>query len=486
MPRLFFLLVLPMFLLPCLSQPLPASVKLTVVIDTDCGIDDMRAISLLLAAKDINISAILLSDGSLPPGEGYEKIRQLLHRFGKDAIPLGKGKADSKIDPPWREFNRQITWGNLPEFNNDFPEKGANKEFTEIANHTADEFIMICLGPLTNLAEALRSDTVLARKIDRVIWYNESTSPMEGFNYECDKKAADDVMNAKLKIIMISNLHKPGMLFDTIIYKTSCASLTTLANCFAAVHTQPEVMKRLKQGHFRLADELVSIYLLNPELFDININPGNIRVRNNTDYNTEAVREALGDMITGDYSRSQNVVFANFPDNRRAFQYDVRQIMDSAIARYGYDEWKADIMTDEFHGHLGVFSIVGAKMGIKAREIFGVGPDLLRVTTYAGLKPPYSCLNDGIQVSTGATLGMGTISVSDDSIKSPMAVFTYKNRSIRITLKPEYLREVNKDINEGIVKFGLMDDGYWKLVRRNALKYWLDWDRNIIFTIEEI
>jgi hypothetical protein len=31
-----------------------------------------------------------------------------------------------------------------------------------------------------------------------------------------------------------------------------------------------------------------------------------------------------------------------------------------------------------------------------------------------------------------------------------------------------------------------MDDGYWKLVRRNALKYWLDWDRNIIFTIEEI
>ena len=41
-------------------------------------------------------------------------------------------------------------------------------------------------------------------------------------------------------------------------------------------------------------------------------------------------------------------------------------------------------MTDEFHGHLGVFSIVGAKMGIRAREIFGVGPDMLNVVTYAG------------------------------------------------------------------------------------------------------
>jgi pyrimidine-specific ribonucleoside hydrolase len=142
-------------------------------------------------------------------------------------------------------------------------------------------------------------------------------------------------------------------------------------------------------------------------------------------------------------------------------------------------------MTDEFHGHLGVFSIVGAKMGIKARELFGVGADMLDVTTYAGSRPPYSCLNDGIQVSTGATLGMGTIHLSSDSTFRPMAVFTFKGRSIRISLKKEYLEKVDADINEGIVKFGLMDDGYWKLIRRNALKYWLEWDRNKIFDIAE-
>jgi pyrimidine-specific ribonucleoside hydrolase len=138
------------------------------------------------------------------------------------------------------------------------------------------------------------------------------------------------------------------------------------------------------------------------------------------------------------------------------------------------------------HGHLGVFSIVGAKMGIKARELFNVGPDMLEVTTFAGTKPPYSCLNDGIQVSTGATLGMGLIHLSSDSTIQPKAVFTYKGRLISISLKKEYLEKVDSDINEGILKFGLMDDGYWKLIRHNALKYWVEWDRNKIFNIEEI
>ena len=125
-------------------------------------------------------------------------------------------------------------------------------------------------------------------------------------------------------------------------------------------------------------------------------------------------------------------------------------------------------------------------MGIKARELFGIGADMLEVTSYAGTKPPYSCLNDGIQVSTGATLGMGTIHLVSHGKTKPSAIFTYNNRSVRISLKKEYLDQVDADIKEGIMKFGLMDDGYWKLIRHNALKYWLEWDRNKIFDIEEI
>jgi hypothetical protein len=39
--------------------------------------------------------------------------------------------------------------------------------------------------------------------------------------------------------------------------------------------------------------------------------------------------------------------------------------------------------------------------------------------------------------------------------------------------KPERCQHL-ADKNEGIIKFGLMDDGYWKLIRHYALKYWLE------------
>jgi pyrimidine-specific ribonucleoside hydrolase len=123
-------------------------------------------------------------------------------------------------------------------------------------------------------------------------------------------------------------------------------------------------------------------------------------------------------------------------------------------------------------------------MGIRAREYFNAGPDQLEALSYAGIRPPYSCLNDGIQASTGATLGMGTIRVNMEGKTMPEAIFSYKGKAIRIRLKEEYNKRVDSDIEEGIVKFGLMDDGYWKLIRRNALKYWIDWDRNKIFDIE--
>lgn len=466
------------------SQPLPVKLKHRVIIDTDCAIDDMRAISLLLSRPEITIEAILLSDGSLPPAEGVKKVRSLLYEYNRDSISLASGELLNGVNPPWREFNRQISWGN--ENGNRMDILNAVNCLSEKLKNANERIILVCLGPLTNIAGFIKKDATLLSKVERVIWYNDAVKPMQGFNYECDTASANLVIKSGMRVDIISNLYKEQAFFDSSLFKVSERSNTQLAAVLNHVYSQPPVSEKLRQNHFRLCDDLVALYITNPELFDVNIMLPRIMIRYNRDFNVQGVREVVCDMINGVYVSEHNVVFNRFPDKREMFNYDVRPIMDSALAWYGYDEWKANVITDEFHGHLGVFSIVGAKMGIKARELFGVGPDMLKVVTYAGSRPPYSCLTDGIQVSTGATLGMGTIHLASDSIARPSAVFTYQNRSIRITLKKEYLEKVNTDINEGIVKFGLMDDGYWKLIRRNALKYWLEWDRNKIFDIEEI
>ena len=484
MRKIFILISILLFSKAIWAQPLPVKLKHTIIIDTDCAIDDMRAISLLLNRPEITVKAILLSDGSLSPSEGAGKVNSLLKEFNVGNIPIACGDLLKGVNPPWREFNRQINWG-----------KGSDKQVValnavdclrENLKNANEKVVLVCLGPLTNVARLITKDASVVSKIERIIWYNDSVNPLQGYNYECDKENANLVIKSRIRIDVISNLNKENILIDSTMYAVCKQSKTLLATVLRNVFSQPLVNEKLLQNHFKLCDDLVVLYLTNPELFDINIITDKLNVRYNTDYNVQGVREAITDMINGTYFSERNIVFNRFPVQHEMYNYDIRPIIDSAIARYGYDEWKANVMTDEFHGHLGVFSIVGAKMGIKARELFDVGADMLDVTTYAGIKPPYSCLNDGIQVSTGATLGMGTIHLATHRKTQPMAIFTYKDRSFRISLKKEYLQQVDTDIKEGIMKFGLMDDGYWKLIRHNALKYWVEWDRNKIFDIEEI
>jgi pyrimidine-specific ribonucleoside hydrolase len=441
----------------------------------------MRAISILLSLPNITIKAIMVSDGSLPPDEGALKVKSLLHEFHADTIPVICGNQLKGINPAWRKFNQQLKWGSTTPQNKNY---AALQQIADILKISPEKVTLICLGPLTNVAQLIKINTNITTKIEDIIWYNEKAFPLMGFNYECDTKAAETLFASKIKINVISNLNNEAAVFDTSLYNTCKNSNTLLAKTLYNTHNQPLALEKLKQNHFKLWDELVVVFLTNPELYTIEPSEKNNNIRNNTAYATNAVKEVINDIITGKYKAGEYVALYGFPLKRELYTYDVRLIMDSAITRYGLDEWKACVLTDEFHGHLGVFSIVGAKMGMRARDFFGIGTDLLNVVSFAGTKPPFSCMNDGIQVSTGATLGQGTIKVDSDTITKPSAIFTFSGISIKITLKPEYLAQVQADIHKGITQFGLADENYWSLIRQNALNYWEKWDRNKMFEVE--
>jgi pyrimidine-specific ribonucleoside hydrolase len=122
-------------------------------------------------------------------------------------------------------------------------------------------------------------------------------------------------------------------------------------------------------------------------------------------------------------------------------------------------------------------------MGMRAKEYFGAGIDEIKVVSYAGQQQPYSCMNDGLQVSTGATLGHGLIQVDIQGKHIPKAQFTYLGQSITLELKSDYRERIENEILELSSIYGLNNDIYWALVRNSALVYWANWDRNKIFDI---
>jgi pyrimidine-specific ribonucleoside hydrolase len=174
------------------------------------------------------------------------------------------------------------------------------------------------------------------------------------------------------------------------------------------------------------------------------------------------------------------VVLRRFPTEPSALREDVARVAEPILERHGAEEWKAALLTNELHRHLGIYSLVGVKMGLRARELLDAALDDLRVESHAGVQPPMSCLTDGLQVATGATLGRGTILVGGgDPI--PKAVFSNGEARLELLLKDAVWRQIRSDVGSAVERFGKLTPEYFDEIRRLSIRYWLALDRHEIF-----
>lgn len=99
--------------------------------------------------------------------------------------------------------------------------------------------------------------------------------------------------------------------------------------------------------------------------------------------------------------------------------------------------------------------------------------------------PPVSCLNDGLQASTGATLGHGTITLGEGQV-IPKAYFTFKDRTIELSVREDIRQRIKQDVGYGVQTYGYETPEYWAYIRELALGYWLELNRFEIFDIKEV
>ncbi len=99
----------------------------------------------------------------------------------------------------------------------------------------------------------------------------------------------------------------------------------------------------------------------------------------------------------------------------------------------------------EFHGHLGPWLVLGLLMGnyalkkIGAKKYFGLAVEVNGLN-----QKPRSCLIDGLQLSTGATLGKGNIKVKGNKEIRVTFVNLQTKDNISLTFKSRILKTLNK------------------------------------------
>lgn len=94
----------------------------------------------------------------------------------------------------------------------------------------------------------------------------------------------------------------------------------------------------------------------------------------------------------------------------------------------------------DYHGHIGVFLAVGLRMGLLVRETLGGDGFNTKALVKTDLKPPRSCLIDGVQVATGCTLGKMNIKVEESS--DLVGIFTVDDRKVEIEVRQTFLEEM--------------------------------------------
>lgn len=189
------------------------------IIDTDTASDDAVAILMALQWPDVQVDAITVVFGNVSVEQGSINARYTVELCGQDT-PVYEGAASGLMHKPgfahW--FHGNDGMGNM-----NYPAPGrlaanghAVDELIQRFKNEPGEISLITLGPLTNVALAMRREPRLAEWIKEcyVMGGNACTvgnvTPAAEFNIWCDPEAAKIVFDSGMKLLMVGWEHCRG------------------------------------------------------------------------------------------------------------------------------------------------------------------------------------------------------------------------------------------------------------------------------------
>ncbi len=257
-----------------------------IIIDTDPGIDDGLAIMLALACPEFEILGLTSIYGNVPVDLATENALRLLALAERTDIPVVSGASRSWNNP--YQGAKSVVHGEDGQGNIYSPssllkplEITAAEFMVNQISKFPNEVTLIALGPLTNLADALKRDPEIQHKVKDVLFMGGNafcpgnTNPVAEANILSDPEAADFVLGHHWPMTMVGL----DVTQKTYLPAWMIAELASLPSAignqvFRAYEHYLKFYKEVNQMEGTwVHDSSVFTYLLNKDLYQTSAYP---------------------------------------------------------------------------------------------------------------------------------------------------------------------------------------------------------------------
>lgn len=183
---------------------LSAQKPIPVIFDTDIGddIDDALALALALQSPELDVRAIttVIDDVDLRTRLAWKQ----LGLYGRRDIPLGTGASEPLLDPVINNKSRQYEVLTDADTFPPTARKHAAQLIIETLMASQDKITVVPVGPLTNIALALKTEPRIKQKIERIVLMGGSFyPPRREYNIYRDRVAAEVVFRSGVPVVAV-------------------------------------------------------------------------------------------------------------------------------------------------------------------------------------------------------------------------------------------------------------------------------------------
>ncbi|XP_062852580.1 inosine-uridine preferring nucleoside hydrolase [Trichomycterus rosablanca] len=184
-----------------------------MIIDTDCGIDDAQAIMMALASPNVKILGITCCFGNTDVENVCQNVLRVLSVCQQTQIPVFRGAASSLVGATTQNFKDHFGTDGLGDVLEDrdseiwktqIQKEHAVHSLIRLVNENPAQVSLVALGPLTNLALAVRLDPSLPQKLKNLYIMGGNMegkgnmTPCAEFNFCMDPESAYVVLEEYL------------------------------------------------------------------------------------------------------------------------------------------------------------------------------------------------------------------------------------------------------------------------------------------------